>query len=189
MTSRGHRSGLCCGGCSKSQAEVLGKEWVQELQCPDPSQLMSSFLGTAPGTQVRDNPPAWHQNPPGTAPAPSLPSAAPAPHCSFEALIPRTQHCCSQGPLKLGFWGCIWEINHSHSRHKDLYGLPQAVSHQTQHPGCLKPSKMLVQRNSLLNTVLGSRHSSGSLGLSSFSRTSSDSLPANNIPHFHGIII
>lgn len=49
-------------------AEVLGRESVRELQCPDPSQLLSSFPGNSPWySRVRDSPPGWHKAAAGTA--------------------------------------------------------------------------------------------------------------------------
>lgn len=172
MTSRGHgRGGLCCGGCSKT----LGLGWgtgegisagtpvpLIPRSCRAPSQ------GAAPGIPGEGQSPWMTQGSCWHSPALSVPSAARS--CPSEPVAalaqlqegqvwsinsPGTQAVlswlsCSQGPLKLWFWGCIWEINHSHSRHKSLYGLPQAVTHQTEHPGCLQPSNTLVQRDSLL---------------------------------------
>lgn len=102
MTSGGHGTGgLCCGGCSKLRARAGSwREWVQELQSPDPSQLL---LGTAPGSPGEGQTPGWHQ----------AASAQLQDRQVWGFHSPGTQQCCSQGPLKLGFWDCIWEINHT----------------------------------------------------------------------------
>lgn len=75
----------------------LGREWVQELQSPDPSQLLSSFLGAAPGSRGEGQSPAWHQagTPTWAAPAPSVPPAAAVPRSPW-----RLWQGCRRGSLE-----------------------------------------------------------------------------------------